>query len=323
MLGIKSITSLFYYPLCGFIYLLSFLPLAVLYLFADLLFFFSYYVLPYRKKVVRKNLKNSFPEKSEKERLQIERKFYRHFCDLIFESLKGISISPERMKDRVVVKNPELLQKAITDQKGILLLSSHYANFEWMNSRMGIFFKDEVPTETRPCGLYRPFKNKAFDQVANMYRLRWGWDLLPVSRHMLGVYRLLKRGQVLGVLMDQRPPRGKGTFYTSFLSQPTPFYTGIAKLGLMAEAKIYYVDAQKISRGKYSLEFISIDTQELTDASDASAFRLTDKVVRILEDILEEQPAYWLWTHKRWKHKLRSTDYLSERGKRDLQIHLP
>lgn len=320
---LNLISRIPYYVVGAWLYVTSLLPLRLLYVFSDFLYYSSYYVIPYRKKVVRDNLHKSFPTKSTLERRQIEKKFYKHLCDLIFESLKGASISPADLKNRVEIKNPNCLIEAIGEGKGILLLSSHYANFEWMSNRVGLMLQEEYGGAKITSGLYRPFKNKAVNKMAQKYRGRWGWKLMPASRNLRNIVKLLHGGNILGIFTDQRPPKANCTFFTPFLNQLTPFLTSAAKLGLATQAKIIYVDAERISRGKYSLSFIPVETQQYKDRSDASVYALTDELASILEDILVREPAYWLWTHKRWKHKPSEGAVLSKRSQREFSIHLP
>ena len=303
------------------VYLLSLLPLFVLYRLSDLLFIVSYYFFPYRKRVLLTNLLNSFPEKDKDEILAYAREFYRHFCDLFVECLKAISISNSALKRRVEILNEEVLTEALEKEEGLIFVSSHYANYEWSFCRVGLLFKEKYLGENRLNGLYKIFKNRVFDKLVRLYRQRWGWNLIPLSANSLSIIRLLKSGRVLGLLIDQSPSRTRAKYFTPFLHQLTPFSISAARICFATDAQMIFVHTQKLGRGRYQVIFKKIDVEEYRE-QDNGIFHLTDEIARLLEEKIQSAPPYWLWTHKRWKHKFRNSDSLSDGASKDFHNRL-
>lgn len=267
------------------------------------------------------NLLNSFPERDKEEIMAYAKEFYRHFCDLFVECLKAISISYPSLKKRVKILNEEVLEEVLKKEEGLIFISSHYANYEWSFCRVGILFKEKFLAETRLNGLYKKFKNRVFDKLVRLHRQRWGWNLIPISASSFSIFRLLNKGEILGLLIDQSPSRRQAKYFTPFLNQLTPFSTSTARLCFASQSQLIFVHTEKLGRGKYQITFKKLD-REKYEQDENAVHRLTDEIARLLEEKIQKDPPYWLWTHKRWKHKFRNSDSLSERALKEFHNRL-
>jgi Kdo2-lipid IVA lauroyltransferase/acyltransferase len=278
-----------------FLWLLSLLPLRILYVISDFLMFpIVFHVIGYRKKVVYENLRNSFPEKSQEEIEQIARKFYHHFCDLIVEVIKLINISEKEYKERIKYRNPEVFTELYNKGINIIAAAAHYGNWEFLSG-----VTDAIPY--RNMSLYKPLSNKYYEKVITRIRTRFGAELVPmeeVTRKMLA-YR---RDGILTAscfIIDQTPLRHHIQYWTKFLNQDTPVFLGVEKLARSLKQAVIYVKMIPIKRGYYEFEVVKL----YEDVSNVKEFEITEAHVRELEKQIIEKPEYWLWTHRRWKHK--------------------
>lgn len=282
--------------LYGVVYLHALLPFWVLYLLSDILFVLVYHVVRYRRKLVKKNLRNAFPEKTDKQRLKIEREFYHHFCDYFVETIKTLRISDEEIRKRMKFENPEILNK-LTKKAGACLVSlGHYANWEWVPS-IGLYLTPGV----KPGLVYKQLHSDAFDRLFRKIRSRF--DALPIEKRR--VYRTLinarneKMPVVVGFLSDQRPPKQVTEHWTPFLNQDTLIDTGMERIARSFGLPIVYLDMKKVKRGHYVGRFFVITP----DASVEPEFAVTERYAHKLEETVMKEPAYYLWTHDRWKYK--------------------
>ncbi|MCK9156061.1 MAG: lysophospholipid acyltransferase family protein [Paludibacteraceae bacterium] len=283
-----------FYFLYSILWILAWLPLEVLYVISYFLYFLVYYVVRYRLNVVRNNLKNSFPEMTDKERLRIEKDYYLHFADLFFETVKLMHISDAEIKKRMHFTNPELLYNICQNNSAVVMLG-HYGNWEWIPS-IFIDAKGFVAGE-----LYRPLNNKYFDGFFLKLRQRFGTFNIPKNDALRAVvnFKREKKNFALGFIADQTPSRSNLHYWTNFLHQDTPFLNGPERIAQKNGYAVIYFDVQKVKRGYYTCDLIL-----LTDnAKDTKENEITDKYVELFEKTLRRNPAYWLWSHKRWKHK--------------------
>nr|WP_256488542.1 lysophospholipid acyltransferase family protein [Pontibacter sp. HSC-36F09] len=274
---------------------MSLLPLPVLYLLADFLFVLVYYVIGYRKKVVLQNLRNSFPEKSEQEIQGIARAFYRQFPDLIVEILKLASMDAAEMRRRIVFSNQEVLNDYVQQGGTVITMGSHSGNWEWVLSAGSVQFG--FPSE----GIYKPLKNEFFEEFMLYLRGRLGARLIKMKDTMRDFVRNRKTPRVVAMLSDQTPPYGEIQFWTTFLHQDTPFFVGAEKLAHAFGCPVLFLDVERIKRGHYRLTF-----EVLSDGTikpEEGTFPITEAFARKLETSIRRNPANYLWTHKRWKHK--------------------
>lgn len=282
-----------YVCLYSLLKMVALLPLRALYLVSDFLCFLAYRVVGYRREVVSANLRNSFPEKSEKELEEIAREFYRFLTDSIVETIKLLHISDRQMRHRVRVTNPEVIEEMATKTPDIILFLGHYCNWEWVPGLML-----SVPRPSIMGSLYSPLHNRVMDRI--MLRLRTRHNLLCIPaekayRELLAM-RAEGRDFMIGFIADQRPPKPYRHF-TEFLGQSTPFMAGGETIGKRIGAGFVYLDIRRERRGYYTLTFVPMEVAP-DDTEDYPYSRL---FFRLLEGSIRRAPAYWLWSHRRWE----------------------
>jgi len=284
-----------YYILYAINWVITLLPLRILYIFSDILFLSLYYFPSYRRKIVAKNLAKSFPKKSATEIAQIERKFYRHLADLFIETLKLTHMSEKQLRERITVENPELIEDLYNAGRDVAVVYSHYCNWEWISTCLPLY------TRYKCVGVYKPLKNKTLNKFINDIRTQTNGELAPMQ---LIVRRIIEnrnkniRG-MYGFITDQTPARTLIEYYTDFLNQETPVFLGLEKIAAKYDMSVVFFDIKKVKRGYYSL------TNELLFEStkDLPKYLVTDTHVKRLEEMIERKPEYWLWTHRRWKYQ--------------------
>lgn len=288
----KRIAFYLIYPI---IYLISLLPFRVLYSISDGLSVLLFFVVKYRKKVVLENLRNSFPEKTEEEQIKIAKKFYRYFCQLIVETLKLISISEYELKRRVSIKNPEVIDEIYKKGLHAVVITAHYGNWEWFSA-----VTDRTPFHTM--SIYKPLSNQYIERVVNRCRTRFGADVVPMNNTIKALLTYKKEGrQTMSLFIaDQSPMKSHIQYWTNFLNQPTPIYLGPEKIAKsLGQAVIMMNFKETDKRGFYQIEIVKMadDVRNLPD------YAVTEWHVRELEKLIQDRPEYWLWSHRRWKHK--------------------
>jgi len=283
-----------FYIFYGINWLITLLPLRILYLFSDILFIFLYYFPSYRKKVTIENLRNSFPEKSSEEIALIARKFYRHLSDLFIETFKLTHLSNKELKKRFNISNPELLEKLYNSGRDLVVVHSHFNNWEWLVCL-------PLYTKYKNVSIYKPVQNKMFDRFLNNLRSRNNMGLTPTNNVIREIINNRRKNiRVLyGFIADQTPAKPDIRFYTSFLNQETPVFLGIEKIALKYDMSVVLFNVRKIRRGYYNLtvELLFERTRGLPE------YKVTETHVKRLEEIIRENPEYWIWTHRRWKYK--------------------
>lgn len=275
-------------------WVMTLLPLRVLYIFSDCFFLLLYYFPSYRRKVVAENLKNSFPEKSEKELRTIGRNFYRHLADIFLETVYVTHMSVKEQNKRLTYSNLEIIDKLRADKRDIVAILGHYNNWEWP-TLLPYYLKYKTLI------IYRPLKNKYFDRYIKKQRSKQGLVLTPNSMIIREIINYKKNdlNTVSIFLSDQTPAITEIRYWTTFLNQDTPIYTGPGKIASKYDMALVYFNIQKIKRGYYNL-----DIELLMDhCGDIPENDITELHVRKLEEIIRANPEYWLWSHRRWKHK--------------------
>lgn len=273
---------------------ISHLPYRVLYFVSNIVYLFTYYIIGYRKKVVRKNLTNSFPHLSHAELLSIEKKFYKHFADFLVESAKSVSISDKAIKERCALINPEILHKYFDEGKSVIVLCGHYNNWEYY--AVGIAQQMKHST----IAAYKPLKNKFFDDVILKSRQRFGMKMMSM-REIPRYFANNKMEQpTLSIMVnDQSPSNPKTAYWNTFLNQDTGWMKGAEKLAAKYDQAVLFGCIRKKKRGFYEVTFYPISDNV---KQEKDGFVL-DKHAEYLEMVINEHPEYWLWSHKRWKHK--------------------
>ena len=276
-------------------YLISLLPLRVLYGFSDVLAYLAYYVVRYRRGVVRKNLTTSFPEKSPKEIIAIEKRFYRWFTDYFFEAIKLLSISEEELNRRFTITNSNEIEACFEQGQNVAAILGHYCNWEWL-SCVG----KDLPAN-RMCGLiYHPLYNKAFDDLFLRIRSHEA-NGKPIPKQDI-LRQLVTNKQngtmsIFGYISDQVPKWENIHCWLPFLNHDTPVFTGGEKIMRRMNDAVYYAELTRPRRGYYSLTYRLITKQP----NDLPEFEVTRCFFRMLEETIRREPSYYLWSHNRWK----------------------
>ncbi|MCD8310568.1 MAG: lysophospholipid acyltransferase family protein [Prevotellaceae bacterium] len=278
------------------IWLLAGLPFAVLHLLSDLICPLIHHVVRYRLRVVRENLRRSFPEKTKRELRRIERRFYHYLCDYMLEQLKLLRLSHEEFFRHMEFPNKELCLSKVKECGGVLLLVPHYANFEWT---MGItYFLDPKDYLMQ---VYKPLHNHSLDDIFLKIRSRFGTKMVPkhsVAREMIQLARSGKRA-VIGLVTDQSPKPNEAHHWTTFLNQETSFMDGAERIAKKFGFAVCYCELERVRRGYCKVWF-----DLMTDNPKATADgEITEMFARRLEKTIRREPAYWLWSHRRWKLK--------------------
>ena len=275
----------------------------LLYVIADFFYLLLYYVIGYRKKVVFANLKMAYPEKDEKELKQIMRRFFRHFIDLIFESIKAFTISEKQLKKRYTYKNIELINEVAKSGKSIILSGAHYANWE-----LSFALPSYVNIECN--GTYTKLQNPYFEKAIKKTRMRFGYDGVHTSLFTKHLEKRQAEGlQSLYILLSDQSPRLRKTrYWTEFFNVKVPVHTGIEVLAKKYDFAVINMNVTKVKRGYFNVEF-----ELLTDdAKSFKDFELTDKYLKATEAHVAKDPAYYLWSHKRFKHKDKYDEWLTK-----------
>ncbi|MDR1103054.1 MAG: lysophospholipid acyltransferase family protein [Tannerella sp.] len=272
-------------------------PLRVLYVFSDVLCFFIHRVIRYRLKVVRRNLRNAFPDQTDRERRRTERRFYRHFADYIVETVKLAHISQEEVMRRARIRNPEIIRPLLAQgHTCLILLLGHYGNWEWFTGATP-FFGGEVQVFQ----IYRPLKSPAFDRLFLFLRGRFHARGIRKNEVIRELIRLRQAGtpSLVVFMADQTPSKANLHYWTTFLHQESAILTGPERIASRLNLPVIYVDAQKVKRGYYTVDF-----ELMTDRpKEMPEHWITEEYARRMERSILRDPAYWLWTHKRWKYK--------------------
>ena len=280
---------------------LSLLPLKILYLISDLLYFVSYYLLSYRKSIVISNLNASFPEKSKKDIKQITKKFYHFFCDFVVESIKCFSISKEQALERCKIKNPEILDDLYKNNKSIIMTSGHYNNWEMAAACLNLSLKHQA------AALFKPLSNTFFDRKFRESRSQFGIDLIPKSEAKAYFKNNDHKNILIGFGSDQCPKKSNNNlFWTRFLNQDTAIMFGTEKYAVEYDYAVIFMNLTRTRRGYYEVEFEIIEENPRT----AQYGDISKKHTQLLEKQIKRDPAYWLWTHKRWKLKREASEIL-------------
>ncbi len=279
-------------------YLLSLLPFRVLYFVSDLLYYPLYYVVGYRRRVVRKNLSECFPEKSKEELLRIEKQYYHFLCDYAVETLKLFSMSEKSLMRRIRFSGHEELQELLKTRNCVLFMG-HYCNWEWVASlplQMDSLRKDDSFVFGQ---IYHALENKNFNDLFLRLRGRFGSvsiEMMTALRHLVQ-YRIENKRFIVGFISDQSPNWNHVHLWTPFLNHKTAVFTGAERIAKSTNAVVMYLDMERVKRGYYHARFIKItdDPKRYPD------YQLTEQYAVLLEQSIRRAPQYWLWSHNRWK----------------------
>jgi KDO2-lipid IV(A) lauroyltransferase len=272
---------------------LSHLPLWVLYFLSDFIFFLMYHIVGYRKPVVYKNLKNSFPEKSPKEIRTIQKDFFIHLCDVIVENIKLFSISRQELQERYKIINKEVFEHYFKQGRSIILVGGHYNNWEMVGKGLKLY------SPYRSIGIYTPLTDKFFDRKIRESRSINGMELIPKG---LVVRSFIANKNELTMMIfaaDQSPTYNKKVHWTTFMNQETCVYIGAEMFAMKYNYPVIFLSTHKIKRGYYEGVLKVIEE----NPTNTKIGEITESHTRYLEKIIMDKPQYWLWSHKRWKRK--------------------
>jgi Kdo2-lipid IVA lauroyltransferase/acyltransferase len=273
---------------------ISYLPFRLLYLISDVLYLFTYYIVGYRRKVVYNNLKNSFPELDGKQLKRIEKSFYKHFTDFLVESVKSITISEKTIKERCAIINPELPFSLYEENKSVMVLCGHYNNWEYYAVGLAQQMKHKT------YAAYRPLKNTYFNRLILKSRQRFGIQMISMNEVPRFFANTANKELTMSIMVnDQSPGDPKKAHWNTFLNQDTGWMKGTERLAAKYDQAVLFGCIRKKKRGFYEVTFYPITT----NPKEVSEGFILDKHSEYLEMVIREHPQYWLWSHKRWKHK--------------------
>ncbi|UOQ76260.1 lysophospholipid acyltransferase family protein [Hymenobacter sp. 5516J-16] len=285
----------YYRPLEWLLLGLSSLPLSVLYGISSGLYLLMAYVVRYRQRVVLENLRNSFPEKSDAEIAQLARQFYRHFSEVMVEILKLATMPAAELKQRVLFRNVEVMERHFAQGRTVLGLSSHAGNWEWVLTSGATWLSAHTD------GVYKPLSNPFFESFLYHLRTRTGSGLIPMRDTLRDMVQRKGEVRVVSMLSDQAAGPEDRPYWTTFMNQESGFYTSAERLASRFHCPVVYVSIQRLRRGYY--EIILTELYDGDAPLPAGSFPITDAFVQQLERDIRLFPADYLWTHRRWKHK--------------------
>ncbi len=273
--------------------LLKIVPFIFLYGISDLICFLMYYIIRYRKDVVLNNLKCSFPEKSEVDIKKVAKGFYRNLSDILVESIKGYSMSQEKLTKRYKVNNSEIVNKYLGEGKTVIALASHYCNWEWGIEAVAPSFMNRV------LALYQPVKNTYIDKYLSEKRKKGGMSLVPVFETRKSFEEAEENPALFIMAADQNPGNVEKAIWVNFLGRDTACLYGPEYYARKYDIPLVYFNVQREKRGYYNLIIKEICKHPAT----TEPGYITQLYMNTLVSIIREKPENWLWSHKRWKHK--------------------
>ena len=290
-----------YYLIYGFLYLLSLIPWPIMYGISDMVYGLIYYIIRYRKDVVLRNLSIAFPEKTEKQRIQIAKEFYHNFTDTFIETIKLLSISTKNFEKRFTCTDIHVLNDLYATGQSVELVSGHYFNWEFGN--LGLARLSKYPF----LGVYMPLSNPAFNKIVYDLRSRYGTILLPATQFRTAFLKYAKETYMLGLVADQSPGGPDHVYWTEFFGKMTPFVKGPEKGARVNNTAVIYAYYYKVKRGHYKVDLKLLTTEPSSFAEG----QLTKKMIREIEASIRQNPANYLWSHRRWKFEFDPEKYQS------------
>ena len=286
----KALSYFLAYP---FLFIVARLPFALLYLVSDGIFFLVYRVLGYRKKVVFENLRNSFPDKSEKEIKALVKNFYKYLCDLILETLKTTAWSEKDVLKRTKFTNPEVVDALYDKKQSFLVVLGHLGNWEWAGPCFTLNCKHQLYV------VYQPLSNPFFEKLFVKARTKFNTKIIPRKNALKSIISNRKTINATALVADQAPTPVKTAYWTTFLNQDTAVFTGPEKMSKMLDYPVVYMDIVRLKRGYYE-----VTAKELfSNPKETNENEITIAFNKVLEQAIIKNPETWLWSHRRWKHK--------------------
>jgi KDO2-lipid IV(A) lauroyltransferase len=277
-----------------FLWLISILPFRLLYAFSDFLYVLIYRVFGYRKKVVKENLILVFPEKSKEEINRIMKVFYHHLCDMILEAIKSMTISESEMKKRFTFSNIEEIHKLEKENKSIVLMGGHYGSWEWI-------FILQTYINHKGYAIYKRLANTYFDRLVKRIRAKYNSYLITTKEAIPTLVESKRKGELTinGFAADQSPKVTKAYHWSNFMGINVPVHTGAEMIAKKLDMAVVFFKVKRLKRGFYQATFETITTEP----NQFKNYEITDIFLKLVEKQIYDAPEYYLWTHKRWKHK--------------------
>ncbi|MDR3184583.1 MAG: lysophospholipid acyltransferase family protein [Prevotellaceae bacterium] len=283
-------TNLLYGLLLCFLYPIAWMPKCVLFVLSDMMYFFFRYVLGYRKSIVYTNLARSFPGKSYSEINRIAKQYYRFFADLFFENIKTLGVPAKKAHTCITFENAGIITGYTQRGQSTVWVLGHFGNWEYLNFA-GLHFNLKIA--------YKP-QHGAVDKLMKRIRTHYCKSIIIPMQH-ISRYMLTHRDEPVSyVFIADQSPAPTSKAWTTFLHQDSLFFEGAEKMATRLELPVFYVDMQRVARGKYKVTFIKI----CDNPKSLPEFEITRRFAALLEQSITRAPQYWLWSHKRWKHKM-------------------
>lgn len=285
---------LFYIIIYPILWIISVLPFPILYLFSDFVCFLTYNIIGYRKKVVRENLSLALPHLTEEERRIVEKKFYSHMCDMFLEMIKTMSISKDEIEKRYVFKNLDVYKNLEKEEKSIAILCAHYASYEWAVSM-------NYHINFTGVGIYKKIANPYFDKLVKRIRSKFKAELITTKETIPAIFNNFRNKKlcVYGFASDQSPKPSGAHHWANFMGHYVPVHTGAEMLAKKFDMNVVFLRTKKVKRGYYEATFQVLSQ----DIKSVPNYDITDQFLTLVEQQILEAPEFYLWTHKRWKHK--------------------
>ncbi len=280
-----------YYLVYSLLYLLSLLPLKVLFVFSPVLRFIIFRIFNYRTGLIRSNLKKSFPEKFDYEIENIRKNFEKYFCDLILETIKVISMPTSELSRRVEFENRDLIYDAYESKRNLVVVLGHHGNWEWLGLAFSLWCPHQVAV------IYRPLRSNIFDRILGRLRARTGTVLYTMKTALKGMLSDRGKPMATGFIADQTP-NPRYAYWLKFLNQDTPVFWGAEKIARKLQYQVVFCKVRRPKRGLYTLSFEDVCTYP----AQSEDREITELHTKCLESSIRSQPEIWLWTHRRWKH---------------------
>lgn len=272
---------------------ISYLPFPILYLIADVVYILLYYVVGYRKKVVRQNLERALPELGVAERRKIEKVFYRYLASVMLEIVKMSSMSKKELQKRFTITNLNLIEDYLKQNRSVLVCSAHYGNWEWGTLALG------AATSATLYPIYKPLANEVMGNWFMKMRTKYG-NKMTAMRQTLRTLKETENTPGIMAFASDQSPRGKDAqYWTTFLHQPSSIQLGIEKIAIKTNRPVFFIKLKYLKRGYYTVDCVPL----CLNPRETAEFEITESHTRFLEQIIRDEPAYWLWSHRRWKHQ--------------------
>lgn len=270
---------------------LSKLPFSVLYLLSDIGYYLVYYVIRYRRDIVRSNLEHAFPEKNLNNTIKLEKQFYRFLCDNLIETLSAPSMSQEQLLARFTFTNLEVIQPYLDKKQSLQLLSIHQGCWEWLVSLLHI--KLNAPVDA----IYKPLHSTFFDEIFLSTRARFGAHLVPTEKATKAIIRNRREFRLFTMTADQAPIRREKKYWHEFFNRPAPFYLGTQKIAELTQFPVFYFSVHRTKRGHYKVTFELIAEPPFAKNS----YNIINGYIEAMERAIRYQPETWLWSNRKWR----------------------